>query len=179
MFARGLPMNPLNGATHPVRPPLDPEESGDAAYRPQRKEPLMKRRLVLALVGFALLLAVQASGQVIVIANPSIKASELSKASLQEVFTGSASTLKDGSRASPILLSGGPAHEEFLKAYIGKSDAAYRASWRSLVFSGQASMPKSMDGDAAMVDFVTAHPGAIGYIAKTSPHAGVKVLVVQ
>jgi len=32
------------------------------------------------------------------------------------------------------------ANEEFLQAYIGKNDTAYRAGWRSLVFSGQATM---------------------------------------
>ena len=79
----------------------------------------------------------------------------------------------------PILLKAGSAHEEFLQAYIGKNDTAYRAGWRSLVFSGQATMPKSVDGDAAVVEFVAHNAGAIGYIGKASPHDGVKVLTVK
>jgi hypothetical protein len=79
----------------------------------------------------------------------------------------------------PILLKAGTAHEEFLQAYIGKNDTAYRAGWRSLVFSGQATMPKSLDGDAAVVEFVAHNAGAIGYIGKASPHEGVKVLTVN
>jgi hypothetical protein len=40
-------------------------------------------------------------------------------------------------------------------------------------------MPKTIDSDAAMVEFVAHTVGAIGYIGKTTPHEGVKVLVVR
>ena len=62
---------------------------------------------------------------------------------------------------------------------MGKADAAYRAGWCSLVFSGQATMPKSLDDDAAAVAFIAHNPGTIGYIDKASPHEGVKVLAVN
>src|SRR5271170_7709206 len=114
----------------------------------------------------------QAHAQVIVIANPSVKATEVSKNDLKDVFTGNATALKDGSRVVPILLKGGATHEEFLQAYVGKSDSTYRAGWRSLVFSGQASMPKNLETDAAVVDFVAHNAGAIGYIGKATPHEG-------
>lgn len=130
-------------------------------------------------IAVALGFAVQARAQVIVIANPSVKASEVSKADLRDVFTGQATTLPDGTRVVPILLKAGTAHEEFLQIYIGKNDTAYRAGWRSLVFSGQASMPKSLDSDAAIVEFVAHSSGAIGYIGAKSPHEGVKVLAVH
>jgi ABC-type phosphate transport system substrate-binding protein len=139
----------------------------------------MKKLLyAFLLVASASIFVVQAKAQVIVIANPSVKAAEVSKNDLKDVFTG-ASTSLGGSSVVPILLKAGTAHEEFLQAYIGKNDAAYRAGWRSLVFSGQATMPKSLDGDAAVVEFVAHNPGAIGYISKASPHEGVKVLTVK
>jgi hypothetical protein len=53
-----------------------------------------------------------------------------------------------------VLLKSGAVHDEFLTEYIGKNDTAFRASWRSLVFSGQASMPKSLDSEAAVVEYV-------------------------
>lgn len=132
----------------------------------------------LLLVASASIFVSRAHAQVIVIANSSVKASEVSKNDLKDVFTGSSTSL-GGSRVVPVLLKSGAAHEEFLQAYIGKNDTAYRASWRSLVFSGQASMPKSLDGDAAVVEFVAHNAGAIGYIGKASPHEGVKVLTVK
>jgi ABC-type phosphate transport system substrate-binding protein len=139
----------------------------------------MKRLLYAFLIAAsASIFIVQAKAQVIVIANPSVKASEVSKNDLKDVFTG-ASTSLGGASVVPVLLKAGTAHEEFLQAYIGKNDTAYRAGWRSLVFSGQGSMPKSLDSDTAVVDFVTHNPGAIGYIGKATPHEGVKVLAVK
>ena len=35
-------------------------------------------------------------------------------------------------------LKAGAGHDAFLKKYVGKSDSAFRAGWRSLVFTGQA-----------------------------------------
>lgn len=135
---------------------------------------------------FAFLLAVGASAysasaqaQAIVIANASVKSADVSKADLKDVFTGAASSLKDGSHVTPVLLKSGAAHDEFLSEYIGKNDTAFRASWRSLVFSGQASMPKSLDSEAAVVEYVAHNAGAIGYISKATPHEGVKVLTVR
>jgi hypothetical protein len=84
-----------------------------------------------------------------------------------------------GGNVVPILLKTGASNDEFLQAYIGKNDAAYRAGWRSLVFSGQATMPKSLDSDAAVVEFVAHNAGTIGYIGKASPHDGVKVITVK
>jgi hypothetical protein len=94
------------------------------------------------------------------------------------VFTGASTSLGGGS-VTPILLKAGPAHDEFLSAYIGKNDTAFRAGWRSLVFSGQATMPKSLDSEAAVVEYVAHNAGAIGYVGKATPHEGVKVLAVH
>jgi ABC-type phosphate transport system substrate-binding protein len=133
---------------------------------------------ILILFG-SLLLTAKAQAQAVVIANPSVKSADVSKSDLRDVFTGAASTLKDGSHVTPVLLKAGGAHDEFLSAYVGKNDSAFRAGWRSLVFSGQASMPKSLDSEAAVVEFVAHNPGAIGYIGKGTAHEGVKVLSVR
>jgi hypothetical protein len=140
----------------------------------------MKKILyALLLVAFASIFSAHARAQAIVIANPSVKAADVSKGELRDVFTGAASSLKDGSHVTPVLLKGGAVNDEFLSKYVGKSDTAFRASWRSLVFSGQASMPKSLDTEAALVDYVAHNAGAIGYINTATPHEGVKVLPVR
>ncbi len=139
-------------------------------------------RGVLFAAGILLALAVPSlSGhaQVAVIANTSVSASEISRADLRDVFTGAASSIKGSGEVSPVLLKGSSTHEEFLDKYIGKSDAAFRAGWRSLLFSGQNTMPKTFDSDAEMVDYIAHTHGAIGYIASSSPHSGVKTLAVR
>jgi ABC-type phosphate transport system substrate-binding protein len=140
----------------------------------------MKRLLCAFLIGaFAFIFSAHCQAQAIVIANPSVKAADVSKSELRDVFTGAVSSLKDGSHVTPVLLKGGAANDEFLTSYVGKNDTAFRASWRSLVFSGQATMPKSLDSEAAMVDYVAHNAGAIGYITSATPHEGVKVLSVR
>jgi hypothetical protein len=126
----------------------------------------------------AALFAGHAEAQLI-IANPGFKASDIAKGELKEVFTGVVTSLKDGSHVTPVILKASPTQDEFLLAYIGKADAAFRATWRNLVFSGEATMPKQMESDAAMVEYVAHTPGAVGYIANSSPHDGVKVLAVK
>ena len=140
---------------------------------------MKKLWFVILLLAAASIFAVHAQAQVLVIANPGVKATEISKSDLRDVFTGASTALPGGGNVVPILLKAGTVHEEFLQAYIGKNDTAYRAGWRSLVFSGQASMPKSLETDAEVVAFVAHNIGAIGYIGKSTPHEGVKVLTVR
>jgi len=140
----------------------------------------MKKLLyAFLLVASASIFAASAQAQAIVIANPSVKSSDVSKSDLRDVFTGAATSLKDGSHVTPVLLKSGTVNDEFLGAFIGKNDTSFRAGWRSLVFSGQASMPRSLDSEAAVVEYVAHNSGAIGYISKSTPHEGVKVLSVK
>lgn len=91
---------------------------------------------------------------VVVIVNSGVKATEVSTDELRDVFTGDKSSLHDGSKVTPVTLKGGAVHEAFLKTYVGKGDAAYRTAWRSLVFTGQGSMPKTFDSESTLVDYV-------------------------
>ena len=138
-------------------------------------------RSVLHAVAVLLLLAAasHSRAQVVVIANNSVAVSEISRAELRDLFTGAASSIKGSGEISPVLLKDGSAHQEFLSQYVGKSDSAFRAGWRSLLFSGQSAMPKTFNSDADVVEYVSHTRGAIGYIAHTSPHAGVKTLAVR
>ena len=137
----------------------------------------MKNTLLLLFL-FCAAMASSAAAQTIV-ANPAVKGAEISKSDLRDIFSGSSSTFKDGSHAVPVTLRAGAVHEEFLKTYVGKTDSGFRAAWRMLVFTGQGSMPKTLDSDAQVVEYVANTPGAIGYVSKGSPSDKVKVLTVR
>jgi hypothetical protein len=140
----------------------------------------MKKPLFIILVSAAAsVFAVHAPAQVVIIANNSVRDTSVSKTDIKDVFMGASSNLKSGSHVVPVLLKGGPAHVEFLVLFIGRSDAGFQSSWKSQVFSGQCSMPRTVDSEKAMVEFVEATPGAIGYVLKATPHDGVKSLTVQ
>jgi len=139
------------------------------------------KKSTLAAMFFCLALgsAVARAQNAVVVANNSVKAAEVSSDELRDVFTGNKTSLKDGSHVMPVTLKGGASHDAFLKQYVGKSDSAFRAGWRSLVFTGQAAMPKTFDTEAALLDYVAATPGAIGYVGKDAGNDKVKTLAVK
>ena len=126
-----------------------------------------------------LLMRVAFAGDIKVIANPSVGASTISVEELRGVYLVNKTTLSDGSRVEPVLEKGGPVHAAFLKAYIGKTDAALDTYYRSLVFTGKGSIPKTVDADADVVAYVTKTKGAIGYVSSAASTTGVKTLEVK
>jgi len=140
----------------------------------------MHKRVIFLLACMLMpLLSQRAATQIVIIANPGIKATEISKAELRDVFTGVATDVKGGGHVIPVLLRQGPANDDFLNLYIGRSDAAFRTNWRSVLFSGQGAMPRTLGSEAAVVEYVAHTAGAMGYISKAAPHEGVKILVVK
>src|SRR5579864_8138392 len=120
-----------------------------------------------------------AAADVKVIANSSVKADTVSAEELKNVFLATKTSLSDGSHVEPVLQKGGTAHEAFLKEHVGKTDSALMTYYRSLVFTGKASMPKTLASDAEVVDYVSKTKGAIGYVAAGASAAGVKTLDVK
>lgn len=114
-----------------------------------------------------------------VIANTSVATAAISVDELKGVFLATKTTLGDGSRVEPVLAKGGPVHEAFLKEYLGKTDAALQTYYRSLVFTGKASMPKALGSDAEVIDYVAKTKGAIGYVSAAAAANGVKTLDVK
>jgi len=143
----------------------------------------MKKRILSFLI-FCLFLGagITKAQDLVVVANKSVKATDASASDIRDVYTGDKSSLKDGSHVTPVTLKGGAVHEAFLKKYVGKDESAFRAGWRSLVFTGQGSMPRSFDTEADLLEYVAATPGTIGYVspgANATAKDGVKVLAVK
>lgn len=114
-----------------------------------------------------------------VIANPGVGTATISGDDLKGVFLATKSSLSDGGRVEPVLQKGGSAHEAFVKEYLGKTDPALQTYYRSLVFTGKASMPKTLASDAEVTAYVAKTKGAIGYVSSSAGTTGVKTLDVK
>jgi hypothetical protein len=114
-----------------------------------------------------------------VIANPSVGASSISADELKGVFLATKTSLSDGSHVEPVLEKGGPTHEAFVKEYLGKTDSALQTYYRSLVFTGKGSMPKTFGAEAEIVAYVAKTKGAVGYVGAGASTSGVKTLEVK
>ena len=78
-----------------------------------------------------------------------------------------------------MTLKGGRTHDDFLKKYLGKSSSQFQRYFRTLVFTGKGSIPKSFDSEEAVVGFVTGTDGAIGYISNGTATGSAKVLTIN
>lgn len=137
----------------------------------------MKRILTIA---FASVVSIASAGAADfkVIANASVKAESVSADELKRIFLATSTSL-EGSHVEPVLETSGPAHEAFLKEYVGKTDSALITYYRSLVFTGKASMPKQLGSDADVAAYVAKTKGAVGYVSATTATPDVKVLEVK
>jgi TonB family protein len=113
-----------------------------------------------------------------VIANPSLQADSISARELKSVFLEETSSLRGGTHVEPVLARGGPAHEAFLRRYLGRSDADLQTYYRTLVFTGRGFMPKTLASDAEVAAYVARTRGAIGYISPDASAAGVRTLAI-
>jgi TonB family protein len=137
------------------------------------------QNLLLVMAGVVLFACVSAfAGTVRVIANPSIKAEAISASEIKSVFLKERNALRDGTHVEPVLSPGGPAHEAFLKEYLGKSADALQNYYSTLVFTGKGAMPKTLHSDEEVVAWVARTRGAIGYVSQTATLDGVKTLAV-
>lgn len=137
----------------------------------------MRNLKIVFLTGIAAV-SLQA-GEIKIIANPSVAASGISSDDLKRVFLVTKSSLSDGSHVEPVLEKGGATHEAFIKEYLGKTDAALSTYYRSLVFTGKGTIPKTLASDAEVVSYVAKTKGAVGYVAAGTPVTGVKELEVK
>jgi TonB family protein len=132
-----------------------------------------------SIAGLMLLLgALAQAGNVKIIANPSVKADSISTAELKSVFLEESSSLNDGSHVEPVISRGGAAHLAFVKDFLGKTDSDLQTYYRTLVFTGKGSMPKTVASDAEIAAYVAKTRGAIGYVSTDANVEGVKTLSI-
>jgi ABC-type phosphate transport system substrate-binding protein len=134
---------------------------------------------------FLLLVSLICSGaaaraqDVVLVANPGLHINSISAADVRDTFLGTKTKFADGSHAIPVILKGGPVHEVFLRNHLGESPEEFRAQWRKLIFTGQGAMPRAFDSEAALIEYVAATPGAIGYVSHASPQDRVKCIPIR
>jgi ABC-type phosphate transport system substrate-binding protein len=133
------------------------------------------------LLSFAVLVLcdLASSQDIVLVVNKGSSISQITPSQVREIFTGTRSRFSDGGRAIPVLLKGGPVHEVFLTHYVGDSPEEFRVRWRKAVFTGQGAMPKEFASESAMLDYVAATPGAIGYVSRVIDPDAVKILVIS
>ena len=137
---------------------------------------MSKTRWLILLIAFLGCGSAAGAQDVVLVANKGVRISEIKAADVRAIFMGAKTRFADGSHAVPVTLKGGAVHEVFLKNHVGESPDEFRARWRKAVFTGQGAMPKAFDSESALLEYVAATPGALGYVSRISPPDKVKCL---
>ena len=141
----------------------------------------MIRKILTTLVFCALTAAaaLPAHAGEVVIANADLGVTNIDGDTVKNVFLGKTTKLDNGKKVNFAILSGGPAHEAFLGTVVGKTPSQFLSYWRKLAFSGKGTMPQEFDSEEALVAYVAATPGAIGYVSEGTAVDGVTVVSVD
>jgi hypothetical protein len=135
--------------------------------------------LLFAVAGIGIFSAPNLQMSVKIIANPNIDASEISRDELTRIFLMTKTSLAETGHVEPVLEKTGTVCDLFSKEYIGRTNTALMTYYRSLMFSGKASIPKSFGSDSEVAEYVAKTKGAIGYVGSGANVAGVKTLKVK
>lgn len=135
--------------------------------------------LVLSLGG-ASRLAAQGRSYVVIV-NEGNTVADVTTEELSLVFLKRAPRWSTGQAVTPVDLSDrSPVRASFSRDVHGKSTAEVKSYWHTVIFTGRGVPPMEASSEEAVVAFVRANPGAIGYVsATTSLGQGVRAVTVK
>lgn len=114
-----------------------------------------------------------------VIVHPDNPTTTLSKRQLAKLMLKRDDKWEDGVAIEPVDQTySSPARIAFSTDVIGKSVDAVKSHWHQQIFSGRGQPPPMQPNDAAVVAFVLAKRGAVGYVSANAETGGAKVVRV-
>lgn len=132
----------------------------------------MKKLLLGALLSCC---SVGVLADVAVIVNPG-NANAVDGDVVKKIYLGKAKSFSDGLSVNPVNQDGTSVADEFNNKVVGKSSSQLNAYWAKLVFTGKGTPPAKVNSDQAVIDFVAANNGAIGYVDSANVSPKVKVV---
>jgi ABC-type phosphate transport system substrate-binding protein len=82
----------------------------------------------------------------------------------------------NGENVTVVFQKSGPTREAFESTVVQRSGAALTEYWSKLIFTGKATAPVEVGGDADVKAKVNSTPGAVGYVSDSAVDGSVKVL---
>ncbi len=115
-----------------------------------------------------------------IIVNLTNRTSSLTRKAISKMFLKKTKKWPDGQKALPVdRLSKSAIRAEFSKTIHKKSVSSIQAYWQRQIFSGHGVPGLEKRTEKEVLDYVRAHPGAIGYVSKNAKMDGVKVLTIK
>lgn len=138
-------------------------------------------RTALALLAALALCAAQpAAGEDFkVVVNRDNPVGELTARELSRLFLKKTLRWPEGRPVQPVEPAAPALQGKFALAIHAKTLNAVKSYWNQVIFSGRDVPPLEKAGDAEVLAFVRADPGAVGYVSAGADTSGVKVVIVR
>jgi ABC-type phosphate transport system substrate-binding protein len=132
---------------------------------------MLSRTVAIILLLSVSVTALPAIADIAVIVNPANSVS-LTTDELTRLYTGRSSALAAVNIAESLPLRG-----QFDEKGVGRSSAQLKAHWSKLVFTGKGTPPLELATEAAVIEYITQNPNAVGYVDAASVTDAVKVVL--
>lgn len=140
----------------------------------------MRRRVLIvctALLFFSLPIAA-AWADILIIANPQAEISSLDQQQLKSIYLQRSSTWPNGLKIQLVMLTEDGPPQEFCQQFLGKSASQLERHWRRQLYTGKALPPAEFTTSSAVLNYIRATPGALGFIAAQPRPQGVVVITI-
>ena len=115
-----------------------------------------------------------------VIVNPDNPVTEVDRDFLHDAFLKKNTSWSGGESLRPVDLSRRyPARESFTREVLKKTLPQLKRYWNQQIFSGKGVPPPELDSEKAVIAYVLANKGAVGYLPSGVDPAGAKVVKVK
>ena len=118
------------------------------------------------------------SGEVAVIANPSVPVNQISRSQLIDIYVGDVREWDNGEPVVLMDLKPKSGVKDAFYDFIGKSSSRVKSIWMRHMLTGEAEPPEALESQKEILDIVTATPGAIGYVDREVVTGNVVTLAV-
>jgi ABC-type phosphate transport system substrate-binding protein len=134
---------------------------------------MSKIRIALAVLALALGAQRATAQGYVVVVNATNPITSITKDRANGLFLKRVARWEDGNPVVPVNLDRASAtRAAFTRAVHGKSVSAIESAWQQQIFAGREAPPAQRNGDAEVLAFVRANPGAIGYVSENASLGG-------
>lgn len=115
-----------------------------------------------------------------VIVNPGNPIVEVERDMLRLAYLKKSTEWARGGTIRPIDLARRyPVRDRFTREVVRKTPSQLKSYWSQQIFSGKGVPPPEADSPSAVISYVLAHEGAVGYLPANIETRGVKVVKVK
>lgn len=101
--------------------------------------------------------------EVVIVVSKSSGITSMSRSELVSLYSGRGKKVS-GRSAKPVMLKRGSSHDEFCKKYLNRSPSSLSKIWKKLVFTGKASMLKTLNDENEIISTIASSNDLVGYI---------------